>query len=93
METAIWLSGFLLATVALATLSGQLRKLSLRLDSIDRKLALLPEYQAFEKGLSTWQKLALGPSSKIQAIKAYREQTGAGLADAKDAVEKWMKSR
>ena len=29
----------------------------------------------------------LAAGRKIQAIKAYREQTGAGLKDAKDAVE------
>ena len=27
---------------------------------------------------------------KIQAIKEYREQTGAGLKEAKEAVERWM---
>lgn len=30
--------------------------------------------------------------NKIQAIKEYREQTGASLKDAKDAVEHWMKA-
>ena len=34
--------------------------------------------------------LAKDPAKKIQAIKAYREETGAGLAEAKEAVEAWM---
>jgi ribosomal protein L7/L12 len=93
MEAAIWFSAALLATILLATLSDRLRKLSQRLDAIDRKFALLPEYAALEKQLSKWQELALDPSSKIQAIKSYREETGAGLAEAKDAVETWMKAR
>jgi ribosomal protein L7/L12 len=32
-------------------------------------------------------------SGKIEAIKAYREETGAGLKDAKDAVEAWRASQ
>lgn len=33
------------------------------------------------------QQLASDPAKKIEAIKAYREETGAGLAEAKEAVE------
>ena len=33
------------------------------------------------------KQLASDPSKKIEAIKVYREETGAGLAEAKDAVE------
>jgi ribosomal protein L7/L12 len=36
--------------------------------------------------------LARTPGSKIAAIKAYREQTGAGLKEAKDAVERMERS-
>jgi ribosomal protein L7/L12 len=36
------------------------------------------------------KELAAHPAQKIEAIKAYREETGAGLKEAKDAVEKWM---
>jgi ribosomal protein L7/L12 len=32
------------------------------------------------------------PCQKIQAIKAYRDETGAGLAEAKDAVETFINS-
>jgi ribosomal protein L7/L12 len=41
-----------------------------------------------------WQALAdEGPARKIAAIKAYREETGAGLADAKRAVEEYVAGR
>ena len=94
METTIWLSGVLLFGVLLGiTLSDRMRKLSRRMDAIDRKFSLLPEYPELEKNLKPWQKLALDPSSKIQAVKAYRDETGAGLAAAKEAVETWMKAR
>jgi hypothetical protein len=33
------------------------------------------------------KQLASDPSRKIEAIKVYREETGAGLAEAKEAVE------
>jgi len=39
------------------------------------------------------QQLASDPSRKIEAIKAYREETGAGLAEAKEAVEAFTTSR
>src|ERR1700730_15253198 len=34
--------------------------------------------------------LARNPNAKIAAIKAYREETGLGLKEAKDAVERWL---
>jgi ribosomal protein L7/L12 len=34
--------------------------------------------------------LARDPAKKIQAIKVYREETGAGLAEAKQAVEAFV---
>jgi hypothetical protein len=37
--------------------------------------------------------LARTPGSKIAAIKLYRQQTGAGLKEAKDAVERMADTR
>lgn len=37
--------------------------------------------------------LASDPARKIEAIKVYREETGAGLAEAKEAVESHLKSK
>jgi ribosomal protein L7/L12 len=39
------------------------------------------------------KELAADPAKKIHAIKLYREETGAGLAEAKDAVENWMREK
>jgi len=36
--------------------------------------------------------IARDPSRKIEAIKAYREHTGAGLKEAKDAVEAFIRT-
>ena len=43
---------------------------------------------------AAWQALAdESPARKIAAIKAYREETGAGLAEAKRAVEDYIEGR
>lgn len=39
------------------------------------------------------KELARDPARKIEAIKVYREETGAGLAQAKEAVEAYMNSQ
>jgi ribosomal protein L7/L12 len=74
--------------------SGNIRRDVARLD---RKLNLLlkqmnvPYEKAF--GLSERVKeLARDPSKKINAIKVYREETGAGLKESKEAVEAWIES-
>ena len=42
---------------------------------------------------SVWQELADDPGHKITAIKAYREQHGGGLAEAKKAVEDYIQGK
>ena len=94
METAIWASGVLLTvTVFAISFSSRIRKLSQRMDALERRQRLPSEFPTHEDDRTPWQTLALDHSSKIQAIKAYREETGAGLAEAKQAVEKWLKTR
>jgi ribosomal protein L7/L12 len=77
-----------------------------RLDAILRQLLLLqrkadlalthlgiqppPEHSPLSERV---RELAADPAKKIHAIKLYREETGAGLAEAKDAVEKWMREK
>ena len=39
------------------------------------------------------KQLAVDPSQKIEAIKVYREETGASLAEAKEAVEEFINSK
>jgi ribosomal protein L7/L12 len=61
---------------------GQLRKIKTSLSN-----AKLPELSA------EIQAMAADPSRKIEAIKAYREMTGLGLAKARRAVEDYLASR
>jgi len=37
--------------------------------------------------------LAVDPKRKIEAIRVYRQETGAGLKVAKDVVEAWVSSQ
>jgi ribosomal protein L7/L12 len=63
---------------------------------IENKLDMLLNHSGlvYRTDSKTWQTLAdEGPVRKIEAIKAYREQTGAGLADAKRAVEEYIEGR
>ena len=69
-------------------------RLERQLDSLQQKMDALLKHQGIElpapppSGLSPQvERLALDPQGKIAAIKLYREQTGAGLKEAKDYVE------
>jgi ribosomal protein L7/L12 len=64
---------------------------------IEQKLDLLLTHAGLDytpAPKAAWQALAdEGPARKIAAIKAYREQTGADLAEAKRAVEEYIEGR
>ena len=68
-----------------------------RLARTEQKLDLLLthaglDYTPAPKG--AWQALAdEQPPRKIEAIKAHREETGSGLAEAKRAVEEYIERR
>lgn len=64
----------------------------LRIGRLERKLDLLGRPQGAKplKLSERVKQLAEEPGRKIEAIKAYREETGAGLKEAKDAVEEYM---
>jgi ribosomal protein L7/L12 len=68
-----------------------------RLTRVEQKLDLLLTHAGLDytpAPKAAWQALAdEGPARKIAAIKAYREETGAGLADAKRSVEKYIEGR
>jgi hypothetical protein len=67
-----------------------------RLERIEHKLDLILTHLGIEYAppvKATWQQLADDPGRKIEAIKAYREQHGGGLADAKRAVEEYEAGR
>lgn len=68
-----------------------------RLTRVEQKLDLLLTHAGLDytpAPKDAWQVLAdQGPACKIAAIKAYRDETGAGLADAKRAVEEYIEGR
>jgi hypothetical protein len=69
-----------------------------RLRGIERKLNALLRHQGVDptRGLplsDRVKELASDPQRKIQAIKAYCEETGAGLAEAKEAIEEFIHSK
>ena len=68
-----------------------------QLHRIEQKLDLIIKYLNLEytvaSDLSEEVRRLADSGRKIEAIKAYREATGAGLATAKEAVEAYMDSR
>ena len=93
-----WLVG-LGVLVVFAMLNAERQAGAIRRDvaRVDRKLNLILRQMniSFEEftGMSDRVKdLARDPGRKIEAIKAYREETGAGLAEAKQAVEAFIDS-
>jgi ribosomal protein L7/L12 len=68
-----------------------------RLARVEQKLDLLLTHAGLDytpTPKAAWQGLAdEGPARKIAAIKAYREETGAGLAEAKRAIEEYVDGR
>jgi hypothetical protein len=66
-----------------------------RVARIERKLNALLRHHGVDptQGLplsDRVKELADDPSRKIEAIRLYREETGAGLAEAKEAVEAYI---
>ena len=55
-----------------------------RTSGLDRRKGVPPSDRVKE--------IARDPARKIEAIKVYREETGAGLAEAKDMVESYINS-
>jgi ribosomal protein L7/L12 len=68
-----------------------------RLAHIEQKIDLLLAHAGLDytpAAKAGWQALAdEGPVRKIAAMIAYREETGAGLAEAKRAVEEYTEGR
>ena len=58
-----------------------------RIRRIERKVNLLLNHAGVDPISERVKQLATDPSRRIEAIKAYRDETGAGLAEAKQAVE------
>jgi ribosomal protein L7/L12 len=95
------LIGVLVAVVALTAwaLSRQvhadrLRRLERKVDALVKHFNLEVPDPATAEGLSPEvRRLADNPVKKIHAIALHREQTGATLREAKDAVEAYINAR
>jgi ribosomal protein L7/L12 len=94
MDIGIFLL-LLLVIILLSTVSADLKG---RLIRVERKLNLvlgnagieLPQGQPLSDRV---KEIAREPGRKIEAIKVYREETGVGLAEAKQAVEEYIHSQ
>ncbi|MFD4864553.1 hypothetical protein [Streptomyces sp. NPDC058412] len=79
-----------------STVSLRVKSLQLQADRMERRMALLLDHFGIEEpepaGLDEVRAL-LGEDRQISAIKAYRRITGAGLAEAKLAVEALAEAR
>jgi hypothetical protein len=67
-----------------------------RLQRVEHKLDLVLTHLGIEyipPPKAGWQELADDPARKIEAVKVYREQHGAGLFEAKKAVEDYIAGR
>lgn len=75
--------------------TGDQRKTERRLAAIDRKLRLLMDHLGVVEPSPAMPDVEreLDRGNKISAIKAYQAATGAGLKEAKDAVEDLQRRR
>lgn len=69
--------------------SARLRRVEAKLDLILKHLGIA-SIDAVADGLSAEVRALADRGEKIAAIKAYRESTGVGLKEAKDAVEAYL---
>jgi hypothetical protein len=87
-----------LVLVGIFAIWGIVSRTQTRLERVERRLNLLLRHFNIDPApgspLSDRVKaLADDPGRKIEAIKVYREETGAGLAEAKAAVEAYLSGR
>jgi ribosomal protein L7/L12 len=96
MEPMYWLIG-LLAVLQLISLvvavQNQTARLERKIDAILHELGIQVQVGKPGELSDRVKEIASDPSRKIEAIKVHREETGAGLKEAKDAVESWMASQ
>lgn len=92
-----WVAPALLL-IGLLAIWGMLSRTEARLERVERRLNLVVRQLGIDpvpgSPLSDRVKgLADDPARKIEAIKVHREETGAGLAEAKAAVEAYINGR
>ncbi|HEV2947777.1 MAG TPA: ribosomal protein L7/L12 [Gemmataceae bacterium] len=87
-----------LGFLVLAMIGSMYWETKSRMERLERKLNALLRHHGIDltqgPALSDRVKqLAADPKRKIEAIKAYREETGVGLAEAKEAIEAFTSSQ
>ena len=87
----------LLLVVAISAVLTALFLLSRQVASVDRKVTRIATHLGIDPRATLplsdrVKELARDPDRKIEAIKAHREETWAGLAEAKEAVEAYQRS-
>ncbi|MYS42987.1 hypothetical protein GTY23_17435 [Streptomyces sp. SID5998] len=93
MDTAIWAAVSLLVLGSVAGLAGnggRLTRADRRLARIEHKLDLILDHLGLREEDPRLDEVAVlaRAGRTIEAIKTYREITGAGLKEAKDAVDR-----
>lgn len=83
--SSLFVIGFLAFLVKLEQVERHLKRL-------DYRMGLILQHLNVDLGVGTQlseqvQTLARDPRRRIEAIKLYREETGAGLREAKEAIE------
>lgn len=89
METAVLLAvGVVL--LGIATVQSRLTRTDRRIARVERKLDVLLAHLGVQEEIPRREEIAglVREGRKVQAIKVYREATGADLVEAKDAVER-----
>jgi hypothetical protein len=69
---------------------GRLRRIEAKLDRILNHLGLSAKDGSAGGGLSAGAKALADEGRKLDAIKLHRQETGAGLAEAKQAVDEYL---
>lgn len=102
MDLKYWVMGMMVMFCLgiLANIATRINNLLRQSVILQRKIDLALKHLGIEdvapqiSGLSAKvQEIASDPAQKIEAIKVHREETGASLKDAKDAVEMWMQAK
>ena len=94
METYLWIFFLFIALLALNQIANILRSLQ----SVEVMMKRLLAHQGVRWEVATEpsakvRELALNPGNEIAAIRAYREQTGLGLKEARTVVEELSRSK
>jgi ribosomal protein L7/L12 len=70
--------------------SVRLRRIERKLDRILSQLGIAPDDESVT-GLSDAVRRLADAGKKVEAIKAYRDETGAGLREAKEIIDGYMR--